>query len=220
MPDDGDDVIPAGGTVVENPPWQPWTPTEAAAHLGDLPVPWAVVGGWAIDLFIGHQTRDHEDLEIAIPAGRWAELRHQLGTFDFDVIGSGHRWPLGSDAFALMHQTWVRDPAGVYRLDVMREPHDGDTWICRRDHAIRLPYNQVIRRSPDGVPYQVPEIVLLFKAKYARDKDNADLERALPSLDGRQRAWLARAIQRVHPGHVWLDRLGESLSESPLTGSS
>jgi hypothetical protein len=209
MPEETEDVIPAGGTVVEDPPWQAWTPAEVAARLDGLPVPWAVAGGWAIDLFIGHQTRDHEDLEIAIPARRWAELRQRLGTFDFDVVGSGHRWPLGSDAFAVMHQTWVRDAAGIYRLDVFREPHDGDTWICRRDPEIRLPYDQVIARSAEGVPYLVPEVVLLFKAKHARDKDNADLAHTLPHLDGRQRTWLATAMTRVHPGHAWLDRLGD-----------
>src|ERR1700728_4765166 len=125
MPEEAGDAIPAGGTVIEDPAWHPWTPAEVSARLDGLPVPWAVVGGWAIDLFIGHQTRDHEDLEIAIPAGRWAKVRQQLGRFDFDVIGSGYCWPLGSDAFGVMHQTWLRDAAGMYRLDVMREPHDG-----------------------------------------------------------------------------------------------
>ncbi|MGM7683701.1 nucleotidyltransferase domain-containing protein [Cytobacillus sp. Hm23] len=28
--------------------------------------PWFIAGGWAIDLFIGKQTRPHHDLEIAI----------------------------------------------------------------------------------------------------------------------------------------------------------
>lgn len=28
---------------------------------------------------------------------------------------------------------------GNYLLDVFREPHDGDTWVCRRDQTIRLP---------------------------------------------------------------------------------
>ena len=56
----------------------------------------------------------------------------------------------------------------------MREPADGDTWICRRDERIRMPYDQVIERTADGIPYGRPEIVLLFKAKAARPKDDAD----------------------------------------------
>jgi hypothetical protein len=36
-----------------------------------------------------------------------------------------------------MAQTWVRErDTGVYRLDIFREPHDGDTWIRRpKDQA-------------------------------------------------------------------------------------
>ena len=61
-----------------------------------------------------------------------------------------------------MQQTWVREPdTGVYRLDTFREPHDGDTWICRRDETIRFPYDEIIEMSRGGVPYLVPEIVLL-----------------------------------------------------------
>ena len=46
------------------------------------------------------------------------------------------------------HQTWVREPAtGKWRVDFFREPSDGDTWICRREPAIRLPYEQVIERT-------------------------------------------------------------------------
>lgn len=27
---------------------------------------WGIAGGWAIDLFIGKETREHKDIEIAI----------------------------------------------------------------------------------------------------------------------------------------------------------
>jgi hypothetical protein len=71
-----------------------------------------------------------------------------------------------------MIQTWIRErDTGIYRLDIFREPHEGDTWICRRDRSIRLPYEQIIVTSPDGIPYLVPHIVLLFKAKHHRPKD-------------------------------------------------
>ena len=37
--------------------WAPWTPKEVAERLKDVTVPWYVAGGWAIDLFLGRQTR-------------------------------------------------------------------------------------------------------------------------------------------------------------------
>jgi hypothetical protein len=83
----------------------------------------------------------------------------------------------------------------TYRLDVFRDPHDGDTWICRRDHSIRLPYERVIEMTSDGVPFMAPEIVLLFKAKHARPKDEADFAGTLDALGPAQRAWLATRWQ-------------------------
>lgn len=88
-----------------------------------------------------------------------------------------------------------------------REPHDGDVWICRRDEGIRLPYDRVITMTAGGVPFMAPEIVLLFKAKAARPKDEADLTGILDHLDSDQRAWLAEMLARVHPGHRWLGLL-------------
>jgi hypothetical protein len=89
----------------------------------------------------------------------------------------------------------------------MCEPSDGNTWICRRDERIRLSYDEVIARTKDGIPYGRPEIVLLFKAKHMREKDDADFAVVLPRLDAERRRWLAGALELVHPGHRWLAQL-------------
>ena len=46
--------------------WDAWHPAFAAGRLADLDVPWYVAAGWALDLLRGRQTREHEDLEIAV----------------------------------------------------------------------------------------------------------------------------------------------------------
>jgi hypothetical protein len=204
-----DDELPAGGVEVIDPLWDPWSPNEVAARLGAVEVKWCVAAGWAIDLYLGRVTREHEDIEIAVPSASFPLVRAALADFEFDVVGSGCRWTLESDAFQVMHQTWVREPAtGVYRLDVFREPHDSVTWICRRDERIRLPYDQVIATSSEGVPYMAPEIALLFKAKDPRPKDEADFASVIDSIGPARRAWLADALAIVHPEHRWLERLG------------
>jgi hypothetical protein len=107
------------------------------------------------------------------------------------------------------HQTWVRDPGtGEWRLDLFREPGDGTIWVCRRDERIRLPYDEVIARTDDGIPYGRPEVILLYKARHSREKDQADFEAALPHLDVEARARLADWLALVHPGHRWLAALG------------
>jgi hypothetical protein len=105
-------------------------------------------------------------------------------------------------------RAWLRDPAtGNYLLDVFREPHDGDTWICRRDQTIRLPYSDIIRHTRNGIPYLAPELVLLFKAKHARPKDQADFDATVPHMTPAQREALAELLARAHPGHRWLGAL-------------
>jgi hypothetical protein len=192
--------------------WAAWTPPEAARRLDGIDVPWRVSAGWAVDLFLGRERREHEDLELAVPADRFGEIADALGELDFHVVTAGIAEPVstdaGADLLATVHQTWGLDRgANVWRVDVFREPSVGDTWIARRDETIRLPYDEVIERTPDGVPYERPEIVLLFKAKHARAKDEADLAAVLPHLSAERRALLAGWIERVHPGHFWLPDL-------------
>ena len=151
---------------------------------------------------------------MAVPRGAFAEVAAALADYDVAVVGgpgdgSGRRWPVDSPAAEVFHQTWVSEPGtGVYRLDVFREPHDGDTWICRRDETIRLPYTQIVRHTAGGVPYLSPELVLLFKAKHAaQEKNEADFAGVAPLLARGEREWLRDALGRVHPGHEWLERL-------------
>jgi hypothetical protein len=128
----------------------------------------------------------------------------------WDVVGDGRvwPWPLGADEH---HQSWLRDPrTGTYLLDVFREPSEGDRWVCRRDAAITLAYDEMILHTGDGIPYCIPEVALLFKAKHLRAKDHADFERVYPMLDAARRDRLAGWLARVHPGHHWLTRLTDN----------
>ena len=182
------------------------TPSDVARHLAGIAAPWCVAAGWALDLFRGRQTREHGDIEIAIPAASFPEVRNRFPGYVFDAADSGRIWEdAAPDVLAATYQTWLRDPAtDNYLLDVFREPHDGDTWICRRDETIRLPYSDIIHHTQGGIPYLVPELVLLFKAKHARAKDQADFDTTVPHMSPAQRENLAKLLARAHPGHPWL----------------
>jgi len=195
-------------------PWDAWDPPTVARLLDGVDTVWCVVAGWALDLFHGKQTREHEDLEIAVPQANFDVVRERLADYDFYVPSEKGMRPLdhAGDAFFDSHQTWARDPrAGTWKLDVMRDPHDGDTWICRRDTRIRRPYDEIIARSPDGIPYLRPEYVLLFKAKNGRPKDDADFAATLPALGEERRRWLAGALAQVYGDeHAWVARVSVS----------
>lgn len=210
-----------GGFAPDLDAWDAWRPEEIAVRLAgvDVDVPWCVAGGWAIDLFLGSQRREHDDLEIAVPADRFGPIEVALPCLEFFVVGDGLAWPLAGnrDRFEAHHQTWGRErETGAWRVDVFREPHDGDVWVARRDARIRMPYADLIRRTGDGVPYARPEVILLFKAKATRPKDEDDFAAVLPRLSADARRWLYDALALVHPGHAWLDAVERSSPDRGL----
>ncbi len=194
--------------------WHAWSPQQAAVRLAGCGAHWCVVGGWAIDLFLGRQTRKHDDLEIAIPRDDFARVGAALRGYQLHAVGSGEVHALADDEMPPQdkHQTWVLDPTTQHwRIDVMLEPGDAQTWVFRRDESIRAPRASIVGLR-DGVPYLKPEAALLFKAptktKSARPKDEADFNVCAPALDASARNWLRAALHRVHPQHSWIDRLG------------
>lgn len=202
----------AGGKRRDGPgldAWQPWRPAEAARVLDGVGVPWCVVGGWAIELALDRDHRPHSDLEIAIPRSCFAQVRDHLAAYRFHIVGDGEVRALAPGELPPenRHQNWVLDPsASAWRMDVMLEPGDATTWVYRRDERIRAPRACMVA-ARDGVPFLKPEGALLFKAKARNPKDEADFTASLAILDEAARDWLVGALEIVHPGHLWIDRL-------------
>jgi hypothetical protein len=121
--------------------WEAWTPTEVMARLAGVGVPWCVVGGWAIDLFIGRETRPHGDLEIAVARADFPAVRPAFAGLHCHLAKNGRVMPLpaGREPPEGVHQVWVLDPAAqAWRLDVMLEPGDAATWCFRRKGSPRF----------------------------------------------------------------------------------
>jgi hypothetical protein len=57
-----------------NDVWRAASPRNAAIWLTSLTVPWWVAGGWAIDPFVGRETRPHHDFDVGI-------FRHDVFAF-------------------------------------------------------------------------------------------------------------------------------------------
>lgn len=192
--------------------WQAWHPAELAAKLAGVGVPWAIVGGWAIDLYLGRTTRSHGDIELSIPRAGFDRVRDHLSDFSMHVVGDGEVRVLPSGALPPpeRHQNWVLDPvAGRWRADVMLDPGDDEHWVFRRDPRIRARRADVTGVR-DGIPFLTPEVVLLFKAKAQRPKDERDFAAVRPSLVRRARRWLIAALHQTHPDHAWIAMLEDS----------
>jgi hypothetical protein len=173
---------------------------------------WFVAGGWAIDLFLGERTRDHEDVDIAIARDQQGLARRLLPGWSYQkVVPRGEalareHWAEDDWLSLPVHEIHAKSADGSHLEFLLLERH-GDDWVYRRDSRVTLPWRQLAIRSALGVTALAPEVVLLFKAKGDRERDQRDFEAALPRLDGRRRGWLQAALEVAHPDHRWMRAL-------------
>jgi len=193
--------------------WEPLTAEEVASIFRSATFPWWIVGGRALDLFIGRETRKHVDIEVAILRQDQAALRDLLGSWEVWYVpepGKGLlRWDRGTALTQEAHEIWSRETGhDLWQLEVLIEEALGDQWIYRRDDRVSAPISEFGLKI-DGVPVIRPEIALLYKSKGARERDHADFAAVLPLLDSSARSWLASALETVGTGQQWLPALRE-----------
>jgi hypothetical protein len=198
------DDISATGT------WRPWQPDEVMERLAGVGAHWCVVGGWAIDLWHGKETRPHADLEIAILRSDFPLFRAALKRFSFFIAANGTISLLAPGLLPepQHHQLWVLDETAMsWRMGIFLEPGDVSTWVYRRNEQIRCPRSAMIATTSKGIPYLKPEGVLLYKAKVTREKDESDFQTCAPLMEIGARAWLRNALSDLHPSHRWIEEL-------------
>jgi hypothetical protein len=194
--------------------WDPLSIPELARLLAPARFSWWVAGGHALDLFLGHTTRPHDDLDVEVLRRDQHKAQRLLAGWDLRVAAGGRlpSWRDGQWLGAGANSVWCRPaPHAPWCLQLLLADSDNGNWVFRRNPAIVRPLQRIGLRTADGVPYLAPTLQLLFKAKDPRPKDIADFNLMLPELRAADRAWLASALAATHPGHPWLARLrGES----------
>lgn len=191
--------------------WAPMEPTDFAKEMTGFGRPWWVVGGWAIEAATGYR-REHEDLDVSVLAcdvpafvelmrGRW----HVWNNVGGALHPLGDRWPTTDEPAS---QLWPREHASSpWVVDIPLTPDVDGRWTNKfvPDHVARV--EDVTWVADDGIRYLLPEIVLAYKARLCRPKDEPDFEATLPLLTADSRAWLRKALAVVAPDHRWLERL-------------
>ncbi|HYW24933.1 MAG TPA: hypothetical protein VE953_12265 [Terriglobales bacterium] len=174
---------------------------------------WLVVGGWAVDLFIGQLTREHDDVDVGLARQDQVAARRLLPGWQYEkVVPRGTKlarepWPEEEWLDLPVHEIHAHSPAGRH-VEFLLLERRRDEWVYRRDPRVTLAWDLLSFESRLGVAVLAPEVVLLFKATGRRARDQADFEALMPRLADHQRAWLREAIEVAHPGHRWLRDLG------------
>ncbi len=195
----------------EPPPFE--APRRVAALMAGFPRPWYLAGGWALDVWLRRGTRPHEDIEIAILRRDQEEVRRHLAGWKFEKVvpaaGGPQRepWREGERLGPPIHELHAGRSTGDLReLEVLLNEADAGEWKFRRDPRVSRPLSGM-GLSVAGVPVLAPEIVLLYKAKAPRPRDEKDFRNASGRLVPEQRRWLRAALETVHPGHPWIEEL-------------
>ena len=180
---------------------------EVAEVLRGFRHPWAVGGGWALDLALGRVTRPHADVDIAVFRADQAALRAALPRWRFEAVKGGTlaQWAPGEWLELPVHEVHARPPAGGggRALEFLLNERVGADWVYRRDPEVRCPLAHALLKVPGGVRVLAPEVVLLYKSKAPRLADEADFRAARPLLTRGARAWLRTALLCATPDHPW-----------------
>jgi hypothetical protein len=178
-----------------------------------------VCGGWAIDLFVGEVTREHEDLEVGVFRAHQGALQAHYEGWNAYKVGQPGRWDAWERAERLelpVHQVLFQPAGTAYpepwepsyeeRQFFLNDAEHG-IWVSRRDPRIRLHVRQLAQRTAGGVPIVAPEVQLLYKAKHAAEKNEHDFRLVVGEISRGRRRWLREALELVHPGHRWIQAL-------------
>ncbi|MFP4880253.1 nucleotidyltransferase domain-containing protein [Mammaliicoccus sciuri] len=174
--------------------------------MSDFKQPWFFAGGWAIDLFLGKETRIHEDIEIGIFRENQFDLKRFLNQWEFKKVLNGNITPWNNEYLELpIHEVHAINNLNNYALEILLNESHNENWIFRRDSRICYSLKSALLFTTTGLPYLAPEIVLLYKSKNIRRKDHKDFLSVKDHLNIDQKNWLKESLEIQNPNHKWLD---------------
>ncbi len=203
----------SGMTRIEAPfgSWDPAPVGEVVARFSGLTSHWWVAGGFAIELAVGRPFRSHGDIDVLLLRRDQLVAQQALAGWEWwaaDPPGSLRPWAAGEVLSQDVHDIWCRPgPDDPWRIQIMLDESDDQTWVARRDPRVRRPIGTLGMISAEGVPFLAPEVQLFYKAKTPRPKDQEDFDAVLPVLTDQQRHWLVDAITKTYGPHPWLGPL-------------
>lgn len=199
-------------TLSEECQWVQRSPRCALEWFDGARFRWWIAGGWAIDLFLGAQSRDHSDIDIGVLRNEVPAVAAYLSEWEIfeaskDVLTA---YKSGTTPSNGVNSLWCRSSStGPWELELLLDDAEGDYWCYRRDRRVRRPLSEMIWRHADGMSVLVPAIQLLYKAKAARPSDLCDFAAVHPRLAASELEWLRESLETAHPAHPWIDHMGD-----------
>ncbi|MFZ2587899.1 MAG: hypothetical protein WAZ18_07280 [Alphaproteobacteria bacterium] len=169
--------------------------------------PWCLGGGWAIDVFVGHLSRPHADVDIVIWREDQSLFRKQFKTWEWQTFTHKQPRPWHEDEFLQLPEHNAFGRQGSRELEMLMLEKEDDEWFFRRNSHIRMKALNVMVPTPFGWNVLNPAIALLFKSNRLDEKDHSDFEHVLPFMSDVDRKWLKNSLNVMDTQHIWIRRL-------------
>jgi Aminoglycoside-2''''-adenylyltransferase. len=198
-------------------------------HLAGINIDWHLCGGYAIDAYIGKETRQHKDLDITVSFDDMKECIEYLKAKGWEIdapVGNGR---LVSIDYALEHNElhfnniWcyrknpdfisIEKTDGVFKYAnfLQREQIELDfievlfnhivdgNFIYKRNHLITLSTDKAFIKKKD-VSILAPELVLLYKStNYTNTDYTNDFNMTKAKLEKERYDWFSSAMNIEYP---------------------
>jgi hypothetical protein len=171
-------------------------------------------GGYAIDLFLGKITREHDDLDIVIKRDDQLHFQHVLTDWDLQAAnppGTGNLTPWARAQFLELpvHNIWCRKNINSpWDIELLFSEFEKQEWVYRRTQSIRGPIQEFAWKHESGLMVLNPVIQLLYKSRSRRPKDEQDLRLCLLNLNSDQKKslkeWIIIDSGLIHP---WIEKI-------------
>lgn len=202
---------------------------ETDGLLQSGPFDYGFCGGYAIELFVEHGVRNHEDIDVAVFWDQRNEVIQYMqsqGWLVYEVCDGGlihhitdldYQFYVRRNLFCttpesqrlVLHSTNEPD---IFFVDFPSTPQkqlDFVEFLFNHRSSTHFLYarNQSIQRElyksflyAGHIPYLAPELVLLYKStSIDRPGYQADYEHAFPYMSLEQKEWLNDALRQMNP---------------------
>lgn len=203
--------------------------------MKNVPVPWAVCGGYALDLFLDRTFRVHGDIDLCVfETDRDAIVNFMLWNdwHVYEFRGQGKVRPLYTNSVRgngrnlmcvkddcelvkfypceeeglLYHQFFHTGIRQFNYIEFLFNEANETHFVFDKVNGIERELSASIRFR-HGIPYLSPEIVLLYKASQAdKPEYQYDFDQTYPAMNNESREWFSHNLGKLYPeGHRWQD---------------
>ena len=137
---------------------------ETTDELREFRFPYMVSSGWALDLYLGHVTRVHQDVDITLYRRDQLELQTYMTERKWEFVAPNDQklepWPRHTKLELPRHQVHAHKDGRF--IDFLLSEVEGDLWRFRRNPSIIRSLDRLALQTEEGLNYLAPEVVLLY----------------------------------------------------------